>query len=302
MAAHVCVAALVMAMLGAQAASPLVSDFRSADSARRLEILREISRTRANLEISQFISLVREGLRDASADVREGALGVAIVRGMSAAWAGTSGPAMGPGPQPSPAPPMIPPEWKGDDIRIRAALWDVFMSTLKNDADDRVRHQALLAIGNIQMMTQRDEALRPLLPLLLDLYRHDRSDEIRAEVVKVFRLERNTTAEMRAVLRDALVDTNASVRHEAQGAITAQVLGAATKLPFDEARDTIVAALQHRDPGVRLGAVQALNIYGAPSAPHLAMLERLSSADPDAQVRTSSRLAIEAIQRALRGQ
>jgi HEAT repeat protein len=290
----------VIVVLSVQAPAALFSDFGSADSARRMEILRQIATSNANIEIFQFISLVKEGLRDPAADVRESALGLATAR----AWASFLAERANVGghpPPPSPVP-AIPVEWKGDEVRIRAELWDVFLSILKNDPNDAVRHQALLAIGNLEMLTRRHDSLASLESLLLDLYRQDQSDLVRSEVVKTFRLEPTTTAEMRAVLRDALVDRNKSVRHEAQEAISRQSLGAATKLPFDEARDTLVPALRHGDPQVRLGAVQALNIYGAPSAPLLATLKRMSTDDPDASVRTSSQLAIEAIQRALRGQ
>jgi hypothetical protein len=65
---------------------------------------------------------------------------------------------------------------------------------------------------------------------------------------------------------------------------------------------TLEASLKAADAGVRLGAVQALNVFGAPSADYLLVLERMRLTDPDAQVRTSAQLAIEAIQRALKAQ
>jgi len=136
--------------------------------------------------------------------------------------------------------------------------------------------------------------------LFVDLYRHDPFVRIRAEMVKTFRLVPNNSPEMRAVLRDALVDPNAAIRHEGLTGITPEATAASRRLSFDEARDTVAPALKHADASVRLGAVQALNVFGAPAAPYIETLDRLSSADPDAQVRASARLAIEAIQRALR--
>jgi hypothetical protein len=196
---------------------------------------------------------------------------------------------------------MIPTEWKGDQQALRDALEDDCLALLKSDPDDRVRHQALLAVVNLERTTRPDGPLTERFAgLLVDLYRRDPSSRVRAEVVKTFRLVPNDTPEMRAVLRDALVDPDASIRHEGLTGITPQATAESRRLTFDEARDAIVAALKHADPGVRLGAVQALNVFGTPAAPYIQTLAHLSETDPDAGVRASARLAIDAIQRALR--
>jgi HEAT repeat protein len=215
-------------------------------------------------------------------------------RAIAARWAGTSGPGVGPSPLPRPEPPIIPAEWKGDQQTLRDALENDCLALLKSDPDDEVRYQALLAVVNLELLAQRDALTARIVGLFVDLYRHDPSAQIRAEVVKTFRLMPNSTPEMRAVLRDAVVDANASVRYEGLTGI------ASRRLSFDEARDTIVTALKHADPRIRLAAVQALNEFGASAASYIETLERLSGNDPDAQVRASARLAIEAIQRALR--
>ncbi len=187
---------------------------------------------------------------------------------------------MGPSPAPRPEPLVIPAEWKGDPQALRDALEDDCLALLKSDPDDRVRYQALLAVGNLERPALREGPLpERLVALFVDLYRHDPSARIRAEVVKTFRLVPNNTPVMRAILRDALVDTNASIRHEALTGITPQATPESRKLSFDEARDTIVTALTHADPGSRLGAVQALNVFGAPAAPYIQTLERLSQID-----------------------
>lgn len=277
-------------------------DFRAADQAAKLRVLSDITTARVNMAIGQVIALVRAGLHDPSADVRMSALGAVMGRAMAARWAGTSGPGMWPSPTRRPEPPIIPAEWKGDQQVLRDALEDDCLALLKSDSDDRVRYQALLAVGNLERPTQPDDPLpERLVALFVGLYRHDLSARIRAEVVKTFRHVPNNTPEMRAVLRDALVDTNATIRHEGLTGITPQATAVSRRLSFDEARDTIVTALKHADPGIRLGAVQALNVFGAPAAPYIQTLERLSAIDPDAQVRASARLAIEAIQRVLRG-
>ncbi len=296
-------AILVSAVVaGAQQSGMSVEDFRAADRAAKLGVLSSIATARMNVAIGQVIVLVRAGLRDSSAEVRIAALGAVMGRAMAAHWAGISGPGVGPSTPPRPAPPSIPAEWQGDQRALFEALEDDCLALLKGDPDDRVRHQALLAIGNLEPRTQADGPLSVrLVGLFVDLYRHDPAPRVRAEVVKTFRLVPNNTPEMRAVLRDALVDAHASIRHEGLTGITPQATAAPRRLSFDEARDTIVAALKHGDPGIRLGAVQALNVFGAPAAPYIQTLERLSDIDPDAQVRASARLAIESIQRALPG-
>lgn len=302
MSAFLSTATLLLAILGTQQSGVSIGDFRAADQAAKLRVLSDITTARVNMAIGQVIALVRAGLHDSSADVRMSALGAVMGRAMAAHWAGTSGPGMGLSPTPRPEPPIIPAEWKGDQQALRDALEDDCLARLKSDPDDRVRYQALLAIENLERPTQPDGPLpERLVALFVDLYRHDPSARIRAEVVKTFRLVPNNTPEMRAVLRDALVDTNATIRHEGLIGITPQATAVFRRLSFDEARSTIVTALEHADPGIRLGAVQALNVFGAPAAPYIQTLERLSAIDPDAQVRASARLAIGAIQRALRG-
>jgi HEAT repeat protein len=252
----------------------------------------------SRVPVSQVIPLLRVALRDSSVRVRQAALGVVAARAAYAHVAGLTEIAGRPvvgmrGFTPIPA------EWKGDREALGLALEDDCLALVKSDPDDRVRHDALLAVGNLWIGgAQMYAALPPrMVALLLDLYRQDASPGMRAEVVKTFRLFANDAPEMRAVLRDALVDPQQSVRHEAQSGIRSQSTSPARSLSFDEAREVLVAALAHQDPQVRLGAVQALNIFGRPAASYIPTLERMGRLDADAQVRTSAGLAIEAIQR-----
>ena len=302
MSAFLPTAVLLLAIVGAQQTAVSVGDFRTADQITKVKVLSDIATARANVAIDQVIALARAGLHDSSAEVRMSALGAVMGRTMAARWAGTSGPGMGPTPVPRPEQRVIPAQWKGDQDVLRDALEDDCLALVKSDPDDRVRYQAFLAVGNLERPMQPEGPLSErIVAVFVDLYRRDSSSRIRAEIVKTFRLVPNNVPEMRAVLRDALVDANASIRHEGLTAITPQATPGLRRLSFDEARDVVVAALRHADPGVRLGGVQALNVFGLPAAPYIPALERLSEVDPDAQVRASARLAIEAIQRALRG-
>jgi hypothetical protein len=193
---------------------------------------------------------------------------------------------------------VIPLDRKNDQQALREALEEDCLALLKNDPDDRVRYEALLAVGNFERPLRSEDPISDrLVALFVESYRHDPSPRIRAEVVKTFRLIPNTSADIRGVLRDALVDPHESIRHEGQAAVRSQALGG-PKLPFDEARRTIDAALQSRDAVVRVGAVQALNLFETAAAGYVSTLGRLSTMDPDPQVRASARLAIEAIERA----
>jgi hypothetical protein len=290
-------AILLLALVGVQQSAATILDFRAADQVTKVSALRDITSARVNMSIAEVIVLVRTALQDPLADVRMNALGAVMGRAMAARWAGTSGPGMGPRPVP-----IIPAEWTGDQRTLRDALENDCLALVKSDPDDQVRYQALLTVVNLELPAQLYEPLTArIVGLLVDLYRHDPSARIRAEVVKTFRLMPNNTPEMRAVLRDALVDANASIRYEGLTGITPEATAASRRLSFDEARDTIVTALKNADPSIRLAAVQALNVFGASAAPYIETLERLSGNDQDAHVRASARLAIEAIRRATAG-
>lgn len=290
---------LVSATVGAQQAAMTVADFSVADKAAKTRVLYEVAFGPATVGIGDAVALLRAGLHDSSAEVRTAALAAAAARTQVARWAGRIGPGLGP--DRAPLARLIPVEWKDDQATLRDALERDCEALLRHDPDDGVRYQALLAIGNLERPLQADDPLSQYtVDLFIDLYRHDSSARIRAEVVKTFRLVPNSAAEMRAVLRDALVDPVAEVRFEGMTAITPEATLDPRRLSFDEARATVVAALSHRDAAIRLAAVQALNIFGAPSAPYVDDLERLHQTDPDDQVRESARLAIEAIDRAVR--
>lgn len=175
------------------------------------------------------------------------------------------------------------------------------MALLRNDPHPGVRHDALIALGNLERPSRSDDMFDDrFVTMLVDLYRTDRDSRIRTEVVKTCRLIPNNSAAIRGVLQDALVDLDGSVRAEALGAITPQVVGGQPKLSFEAARMTVVAALKDPNPGVRLGGVRALNVFGAPAREYLPILERIRDSDPDALVRSSAQLAIEAIRRSIR--
>jgi HEAT repeat protein len=297
----------------AQPSSVSMEDFLVADPARKARMLIDVAAVQAQVAIVEVIPLVRAGLHDPDVGVRSAALAAVSGRAMAARWAGTAGPLMGPTPsgQPAPPRPAIPSHWGGDQQALRAALDGDCRALLTGDPDDRVRHQALLAVFSLGMPAATDGLLsQPTIALLVDRYRHDSSARIRAEVVKTLRLVPSDTPDVGRVLVDALVDPDPSIRAEGLLAIVPRAAGTPARpagpvrrppeLSFDEAREVVVASLAHVDAGVRLGAVQALNAFGAPAALYIDTLERLADLDPDPQVRASARLAIEAIKRAVR--
>jgi hypothetical protein len=214
-----------------------------------------------------------------------------------ASWAGTPGPVVGPGPGPRKPQSDIPVDWKGDQQKLRTALYDDCVELLQRDQNRDVRFYALLAVGNLNRPANPDEPFADdFIALLVNRYRQEDDARIRAEIVKSFSLMPNNSDSIRAVLRDGLVDRQQAVRTTALTALTA---GGRSKLSFDEARPILEASLKADDAAVRLGAVQALNVFGASSAAHIPVLERMRETDSDFQVRTSAQLAIEAIRRAL---
>jgi HEAT repeat protein len=165
-----------------------------------------------------------------------------------------------------------------------------------NPPDPKVRHYTLIAVGNLERPARANDLIRDeFVAVLIERYRQDADPLIRTEVIKAFRLTPNDSAAIRAVLRDALVDSAGSVRHEATSILTTQGRGARPpKLSFEDARPTILASIKHPDGSVRVAAVQALRAFGAAAADSVTVLQQLKNTDPDSQVRTSAELAIEA--------
>jgi HEAT repeat protein len=192
-------------------------------------------------------------------------------------------------------------EWKDDQRKLRDALSEGLLGLLRGDPDSRVRYYTLMALGNLERPVRAEDPIRDeFVAVLIERYRHDADDRIRAEVVKALRLSPNDSPAIRAVLGDALVDPAESVRHEATSVVTAQGRGARARLSFEDVRPTILASTRHPDVAVRVAAVRTLMLFGAAAAADLSRLRELVDADPDPQVRSSAALAIDAIQRDLR--
>jgi hypothetical protein len=296
--------AMVMAAPVIQAPSRSVDDFAASDLANKRRILNDIAASRSRVPIEQVIPLIRAAMRDRLAEVRVSAMAAVAGRAMAARWAGTPGPGVGPGPRNSVQPErrVIPLEWKDDQQKLRDALSDGLLALLRGDPDPTVRHDTLIAIGNLERPARADDLIRDqFVAVLIERYRQDADPRIRAEVVKTFRLTPNDSAAIRAVLRDALIDPAASVRREATSILAAQGREARPpKLSFEDARSTILASIKHPDGSVRVAAVQALAAFGAAAAEAVTVLQQLKSTDPDSEVRTWAQLAIEAIERDVR--
>jgi HEAT repeat protein len=262
-----------------------------------------IASSRSRLPIEQVIQLIRAAMRDRLAEVRVSAMAAVAGRAMASGWAGTAGPGSGSGSRNSVQPErcVIPLEWKDDQRKLRDGLSEGLLALLRGDPDPKVREYTLVAIGNLERPARPNDPIREeFVAVLIERYRQDADPRIRAEVVKTFRLTPNDSAAIRAVLRDALVDPAESVRHEVTGILTAQGRGARPKLPFEDARPTILASLKHPDGLVRVAAARALMAFGAAAGGYVAVLQQLMNTDPDPQVRASAALAIEAIERDLR--
>jgi hypothetical protein len=296
--------AMVVAPPVTQAPPRSVADFTASDLASKRRILNDLAASPSRVPIEQVIPLIRAAMADRLADVRMSAMGVVGARAMASRWAGTPGPGFGPGPRNSAQAErvVIPLEWKEDQQKLRDALSEGLLALLREDPNAQVRHDTLIAIGNLERPARPDDPIRDeFVAVLIERYRQDADPRIRTEVVKAFRLTPNDSAAIRAVLCDALVDPAASVRHEATSILTTQERGARPlKLSLEDARPTILASIKHPDGSVRVAAVQALNAFGAAAADYVAMLQQLMNADPDSQVRLSAELAIEAIERDVR--
>jgi len=157
---------------------------------------------------------------------------------------------------------------------------------------------ALKAIRDIERPEKSAEQLsRRFVALLVHLFRHDEDSRLREQALELFVSSRETSPEAHAALRDGLVDRDDRVRQQAQVALMPQLLGGRRMLTFAEVDETSRRALGDTDAGVRQGAVQALNRFGAESYEYLPNLQEMAVGDSNPAVRESARLAIEAILR-----
>ena len=294
--------ALVVLAGASQDASLASSAFLAGDVRTKGRALIQLFAPEANVSIAQVVTLVGLGMRDPSRLVRLQALSAISARVTMARWAGTSGPQLGPGPGPRRELPVIPIEWKDDQQKLRDALYDQCLEVLKGDQDPEVRRYALNAVGNLNLPASPGQPYGDeFVALLVNLFRSDRDPRIRAAAVGSLHLMPNDSTDVRGVIRDGLVDAQEAVRSAALTAIEPVARGGRSKVSFREAQPVLDRGLEAKDAGVRLGAVRALNVFGASSVAYIPLLERMRETDPDYQVRTSAQLAIESIQRALKG-
>lgn len=295
---------VLLVLAGASQGAPLgSSEFLAGDVRTKGRALTQLFAREADVSIAHVVTLVGLGMRDPSPLVRQQALSAISARVMMARWAGTSGPQVGPGPGPRRELPIIPIEWKDDQQKLRDALYDQCLEVLKSDQDRDVRRSALGAVGYLNLPANPGQPFSDeFVALLVNLFRSDRDPRIRAAAVGSLYLMPNDSNDVRGVIRDGLVDTQESVRSAALRAIEPVAQGGRSKVSFLEAQPVLDRGLKAKDAGVRLGAVRALNVFGASSAAYIPLLNRMRETDPDDQVRTSAQLAIESIQRALKGQ
>jgi hypothetical protein len=280
------------------------SAFVAADGAEKRRMLYDIATSRSRLPIKEVIALVTLALQDTAVEVRTAALAAIAGRALVSRSAGTTGAAFGPAPdgRPPPASSGIPAEWRGDQARLNEALASACVARLREDGNAKVRHAALMALGNVQRPERPDEPFASaFVDLIAAVYRRDPDPAVRAEVVKTVRLMANNTVATREILRDGLVDPSDGVQHEALAAITPQAMAGTSKLSFDDAEPALAVAVRSQSPVVRIGAIRALNVFGKASAPYLPALERMEREDGDSAVREAARLAIAAINRDMGG-
>ena len=278
---------------GGHAAAQAPGDFAALDAAGRRGMLGSIGSSRLRLDIADVIAIARAGLQDADSGVRAAALVAIAGRAMASRIAGVTTPMLGPAPPgwPAPKPPRepIPAAWQGDQQRLRDSVSGDCVRLLRGDADDRVRAAALMALANVERPSGTDGSWSPaFVELLIERFHQDTSQVVRTDAMKGIALMSNDGAAIRAAFAEGLVDPQPGVRHHALGALERQAMSGREKLAFGEARKTLERALTSPDPQVRLGAVQALNVYGAAASGFVSRLEALGRTDPDQQVRTSA--------------
>lgn len=161
-----------------------------------------------------------------------------------------------------------------------------------SDPADRVRHGAVIALGNLGYEPGRqvnDILLKPVVAKELKLrLRVETAAAVRSEIVKSFALTSIKSPGRDDALLEALEDPDEDVVHFA-------VMGIARSVPV-AALPRVASLVAHPSRAVRLQVGQALQAYGLAARPYLDSLKTALAAEQDDVVRKTLEGAIARIQ------
>jgi HEAT repeat protein len=173
--------------------------------------------------------------------------------------------------------------WNEDRPALRGLR--PFVINVLDDADERNRRDAIIALGNLDFADSGKTAGEVMLSdatvqLLADRYSVEPSAIVRAEIVKSLALIENRTGVQEIVIQKALYDSSDSVLQYA-------AMGAGRLRTQDSLPRLVELILTHANRAVRLNAVQALAKYGSDATSQLPVLRGALPKEQDAVVRST---------------
>jgi hypothetical protein len=263
-------------------AAPTRAAFAAADRTARLEMLKAISRPaidrgEPNVAPEELAGIVSLALRDSDVTIREAACYLVMVT--AARSRGQYGTA-------------ATPRWQAAATAL-LSLHDQLARVMAADVDPRIRHSAVLALGNLRMTVSPSGVIRipaDLAEVLAASYGKETADRVRVEIVKSFALSETDSPRRQEILAQALMDSSPSV-------IQFAVMGAGS-MKLSPALPRLVELATHPDRGIRAAVPQALAAYGAEAVPYLPQLQKALASEQDDVVRKTLEGAIRVIQKA----
>jgi HEAT repeat protein len=181
-------------------------------------------------------------------------------------------------------------------------LRPLIQNSLKHDPEPRVRHSAVLALGNLDFDPGGDPQSRravgfsdETVTAFVSAFAQEKDAFVRTEILKALALTQRSAARGQAenniddVIRTGLVDPHPDV-------IAIAVMGVRNRR-LSDAMNTLAELLGATQANVRMNAAQALGAFGAEARSHLPALSLALSAEGDELTRRTISGAIEAITR-----
>jgi HEAT repeat protein len=183
-------------------------------------------------------------------------------------------------------------EWRTDRESLQALR--LIVLTCMHDPDEKVRHAAVLAIGNMDLAldpaTLRSTLTENVVDLFQLTFRTDPSGSVRTEIVKGIALSSNDSPGVRKLVEEAFDDPQPGVRQYAAVA--------AGRLQDPAFLERLIRQLR-RDKAVtaRVASAEAVVFYGPSVITYLDELKSILDAEADQTVRQTLARAINRLER-----
>jgi HEAT repeats len=262
--------------------------FAALDPAIRLKILKEIAGSTSNLDVAEIVTLIPSALRDRDPLIRIAALEAVDSRTqasdmLSVRFARSQG--VVPPIQRAPTPEA----WKGNGDELRAHLHSEIAALARGDSDENVRVAAVTAIHDMFRLRQPDAYEAAIPPLFSEIYKTDRSANVRSAVVRLLTQSSSDHTDLRETLKAAFSDPSPDVRRMAAVALQRLHPGLRPRLRYTDVGEAISVGLTDPDPQNRAAALAAVEFAHEDARELLSVLQRMMSSDPDPTIRAHAK-------------